>query len=188
MRKNLRTWVQIPPSPHIYKKNIKNKPVNNQIKAGKVRLVDEKGEQLGVFNLDEALRKSKERGLDLIQLTNKSEPSVCRMMDYGKYLYSLKKKEKKQKNKSSEVKGARLSLGISDHDMETKANLCKKFLGKGNRVKIEMRLRGREKAHKDLATEKIEKFIEIIGKEIPVKKEGNVKKQPRGLILMISKK
>ena len=80
------------------------------------------------MSLEEALRMSRERNLDLVQVTDKTDPPVCKIIEYGKYLYSLQKKERKTKSKSSEVKGIRLGFGISSHDLETKANLAKKFL------------------------------------------------------------
>ncbi len=168
-------------------KNIKKTFTNNQIRAREVRVIDETGKQLGILPLDEAIHIAKDRGFDLVQITDKTDPPVCKIIEYGKYLYSLQKKERKTKTKSSEVKGVRLSLGISSHDLETKANSSKKFLKQGNRVKIEMKLRGREKAHQELAKEKIQKFIEIIKEEIPIKEEGQIKKEPKGLTLIIGK-
>lgn len=137
---------------------------------------------------EEALRMARERNLDLVQVTDKAEPPVCKIIEYGKYLYSLQKKQRKIKTRSSEVKGVRLGFGISDHDLKTKAQLARKFLEKGDRVKLEMRLRGREKAHPDFAKEKIEKFIEIIEEELPVKIEGQIRKEPKGLTLIITKR
>jgi len=108
-------------------------------------------------------------------------------MDYGKYLYRQKKKEKTAKPKGGELKGIRLTFGISEHDMKTRACQAKKFLEKGDKIRIEMRLRGREKALQNFAREKINKFLEILSKLIPIKIEGELKKQPRGLTMIISK-
>ena len=92
--------------------------VNNRIRAREVRLIDETGKQLGVLELGKALQISRERGFDLIQVTEKLEPPVCKLMDYGKYLYQLQKKEKASKHhRVSELKGIRLSFGISEHDL-----------------------------------------------------------------------
>jgi len=143
---------------------------------------------MGIVETKKAIKIAEDRNLDLVQITKKTKPPVCKIIDYGKYLYSLQKKKQKQSQKGSEVKGVRLSFNISDHDLETKANLAQKFLENGDRAKIEMRLRGREKAHQDLAREKIKSFLEIIENEVPVKKEGKIKKEPRGLTLMITKK
>ena len=162
--------------------------INNQIRAREVRLIDETGKQIGVISLEEALRRAQERNLDLIQVTEKVDPPVCKIGEYGKYLYSLQKKEKSAKAHTSEVKGVRLGIATSMHDIETKANQAEKFLKKGNKVKIEMVLRGREKAFKDMAKEKINHFLEILNKKVPIKMESEIKKDFRGLATIISKK
>lgn len=167
---------------------LKRPLVNKQIRAKEVRLIDETGKQIGVLALEEALRMAEERNLDLIQITEKMEPPVCKIMDYGKYLYWLQKKEKAAKAKQTgELKGVRLGLNISLHDLEIKANLTKKFLTKGQKVKIEMILKGREKEFSGLANEKIGQFLEILERQIPIKIESDVKKGPRGLTMIISK-
>ena len=163
--------------------------VNNQIRAPQVRVIDETGKQLGVISLEEALRMAKERNLDLIQVSEKAEPPVCKIMDYGKYLYWLQKKEKAAKgSKASELKGIRLGFNISLHDLETRAQQAEKFLKKGDKVKVEMVLRGREKAFEDLGKGKINQFLEILEKQIPIKIEVGLKKEPRGLTMIISKR
>lgn len=138
--------------------------------------------------LTEALRTVREHGLDLIQITEKVIPPVCKIGDYGKYLYQQKKREKLAKPKVSELKGIRLTFKISEHDLETRARQAEKFLKKGNKVRIEMKLRGREKALQGFAKEKIKKFLEILEKSIPIKIERELQKKPRGLIMIISKK
>jgi len=171
------------------KKNLTKKPLaNNRIRAQQVRLIDETGGQMGVVSLSEALEMAQKRNLDLIQVTEKVEPPVCKLGDYGKYLYTKEKKEQVlQKQRGGELKGIRLSFNISLHDMETRANLAKKFLDKGDRVKIELPLRGREKALGGFANEKINKFLEILKNFIPFKIEKEVKREARGLIMIISK-
>jgi len=161
--------------------------INNQIRAKEVRVIDEVGKQLGVFNLAEALKMAEERNLDLIQVTEKIEPPVCKIGDYGKYLYWLRKKEKGVK-KSSEVKGVRLKFNISLHDLETRVHQAEKFLKEGNKIKVELILRGREKALEDFAKEKINQFWEILEKLIPIKIEKELKKEARGFTMIISKK
>ena len=128
-----------------------------------------------------------ERGLELIQITEKVEPPICKIMDYGKYVYQQKKKDKSQKHKGGEIKGIRLSLGISDHDIETKANQSHKFLEKGDKIRVELRLRGREKALQGFAKEKFKKFIDILSKLTQIKIERDIKKEPRGLTMVISR-
>jgi len=177
------------------KRRFKPKPigynvlVNNRIRAKEVRLIDETEKQLGVLELNKALEMAKEKGLDLIQVTEKINPPVCKIMDHGKYLYRLKKKETSAKhNKGGEMKGIRLTFNISDHDMETRAKQAKKFLKIGDKVRIEMKLRGRERAHQDFAREKIKKFLDGINSSIPIKVERELKRQARGLTMIITKK
>lgn len=143
---------------------------------------------MGIFPLGEALRMAQERNLDLIQITEKAEPAVCKIMDYGKYLYWQEKKEKETgKYKGGQVKGIRLTFGISPHDLEVRAKAAEKFLKQGNRVRVEMVLRGREKAHQDIAKEKINQFSEILNKLISIKIERDLKKEMRGFSLIIAK-
>lgn len=152
-------------------------------------MIDETGRQIGIFPLEEALQMAQERNLDLIQVTEKVEPPVCKIMDYGKYLYALEKKERQARlKKAGEIKGIRLGFNISLHDLEIRANQAEKFLKKGNKIKIGMFLRGREKAHEGLAKEKIKQFLETLGKLIEIKIERELKKEPRGLTMIISKK
>jgi len=140
------------------------------------------------LSLQEALQMAQERNLDLIQVTEKAEPPVCKIMDYGKYQYQLQKKEKAVKVKhAGEMKGIRLGFNISLHDMEVKANQAQKFLKKGNKVRIEMRLRGREKALQNIAKEKMKHFFEMLEKLLPLKIERELKKEPRGFTTIISK-
>lgn len=110
-------------------------------------------------------------------------------MDYGKYLYSEQKKARKEakKQKGGQLKQIRISFVISPHDLETKAHLAEKFLKKGNKVKVEMRLRGREKSFGQLAGEKMNKFLEILKGSATIKIERELKKEPRGLTIIISK-
>jgi translation initiation factor IF-3 len=150
-----------------------------------MRLVDEQGQQLGVFTKDQALSMAQEKGIDLILITDKTTPVICKLIDYGKYLYQLKKGEKK--TKTSQVKGIRLNFNISLHDMETKAKQSKKFLDGGDRVRVDMILRGRQKAFNELATEKINKFVEIVSSYIAIETDQGLKKDPRGLSLIIKK-
>jgi len=166
--------------------NIPKKPlVNNQIRSNQVRVIDEAGKQLGILPLQEAFNLAMERKMDLVQVTEKVEPPVCKLTDYGKYLYWEEKKEKKQKG--GELKAIRLSFGISQHDLETRARQAEKFLTKGNIVKIEMVLRGREKALQYFAREKINKFLDILSNLIKIKIERELKKEPRGFTLIVSK-
>jgi len=161
--------------------------INNRIRAREVRVIDETGKQLGVFTLEEALRLAQERNLDLIQVTEKVEPPVCKLGDYGKYLYSLEKKEKTTKTKAGEIKGVRISFAISPHDLETKAKMAEKFLKKGYRVRVELILKGRQKALGDFAKGKMNQFLETLGKLTPFKTERDLKREPRGFTMIITK-
>jgi len=166
---------------------IKKPLANHRIRAREVRLIDETGKQLGVVVFEKALQMAQGRNLDLVQVTDKVEPPVCKIIDYGKYLYQLQKKEKEKKTqKSTEIKGIRLRFNISPHDLETRARQSEKFLKKGNIVKIEMLLRGREKALGQFAKEKMTHFIEILNERIPIKIERDLKRSPNKLMIIVS--
>jgi translation initiation factor IF-3 len=168
-----------------------SKPLyNNQIRAKEVRLISETGEQLGIVPLEKALVLSKEKGLDLIQVTEKVEPPVTRIGDYGKYLYSLQKKERKINvgAKGGDVKMIRLTFNISDNDIETRAATAEKFLKKGDKVKVDLRLRGRQNALVKVGEEKIKKFMESLAQKIEIKTDKELKKEPKGLSMIIAKK
>lgn len=164
--------------------------INNQIRAARVRLIDKDGKQLGVFSINEALEKAREAGLDLIKVTERVEPPVCKIMDYGKYAYQQKKKERKQQQqKGGELKNIRLTFNISQHDLQTRAKTAEKFLKKGDKVRIELVLRGRQKsfALRNFAEEKIKQFLKILEKSTPIKIERPLKKETRGLTMIITK-
>lgn len=123
--------------------------INEQIRDKEVRLVGENGEQLGIMSAREAMKLAEEAELDLVKIAPNAKPPVCKIIDYGKYRYELARKEKeaKKKQKTVEVKEIRLSPNIDINDLNTKVNAAKKFLSKGNKVKITLRFRGREMAH-----------------------------------------
>jgi len=153
-----------------------------------VRLIDETGNQLGVVSFEEAKAKTKAAGLDLIQVTEKIDPPVCKIMDYGKYAYQTEKKEKKAgRQKAGELKNIRLTFAISPHDLSTRAEAAVKFLEKGFKVRVEMRLRGREKYLDSFTREKINGFLEVVKKKISFKFERDFKKEPRGISGIIAK-
>ncbi|OGZ85280.1 MAG: translation initiation factor IF-3 [Candidatus Staskawiczbacteria bacterium RIFOXYC1_FULL_38_18] len=162
--------------------------INNFIRAKEVRVISETGEQLGIMNIFVAIDLARSKGLDLIQVTEKVEPPVCRIANYGKYLYSLQKKEKKiAKPKGGELKEIRLTFNISPHDMEIRAKQAEKFLKEGDKVKINMSLRGREKAMGQFATNKVKLFLEQLNALIPIKTERELKREPRGFTMIVSK-
>lgn len=151
-----------------------------------MRLIDEKGEQLGVVTIQQALDIARERGLDVIEVGPKAKPPVCKLMNYGKYLYRKAKEDRlqKAKQKKIEVKSMRISVRTGDHDLAFKAKKVKEFLEDGDKVKIEIVLRGREKQHFDLAKEKLMKFLGELGE---VKFEQEIKRVPQGLIVVVGK-
>jgi len=161
--------------------------INNQIRASQVRVITEDGQQLGVMGISAAITEARNRGLDLIQVTDKVDPPVCRIADYGKYLYSQQKKEKKIKTQGGELKEIRLGFNISPHDIETKAKQAEKFLKAGDKVKVSMVLRGREKALGDYAKNKTLSFLEEVDKIISIKVERELKREPKGFTIIVSK-
>lgn len=153
-----------------YKPEIENKKrtwTNAQIRAPRVRLVDENNQNLGEMNLRDALQKAKESELDLVEVNPKANPPVCKIMDFGKYKYEQTKLAHKQEvaSKKGEVKGIRLSFKIKGNDLETKINQAKKFLENKNQVKVEMILKGREKAHSNSALKIMQTFSDSLGKD-----------------------
>lgn len=148
-----------------------------------MRLIGEAGQQLGILPLEEALNLAKERGLDLIEISEKANPPVCRIIDSGKYLYQIEKKARDQKTRKSEVKGIRLGFATAKHDLKLKAKQAETFLKEGHKVKIELILRGRQKIHKDIAEEKIKELLSFIPLETTIERQL---KSPRGPIVVIT--
>lgn len=155
--------------------------VNRQIKAKEVRLIDENGKQIGIVPLQEALRIANEKGLDLVEVAPNANPPVCKLLDYGKFLYELKKKEKearkKQREHAIEVKDMMLSLRIDEHDLKVKLKHMREFLTDGDKVRVRIRFRGREHLHPELGDRLVNRIIEELSDvgqlESSVKKEGN---------------
>lgn len=148
---------------HNYKRrNFKQGPRKNErIRAREVRLLDPEGKQIGILLLNEALKIAKEYGLDLVEVSATARPPVCRILDYGKYMYMLSKREKSNKSKSpaSKIKEIKLRLNIDHHDYMTKLRHAEEFLYHGNKVKITLTFRGRENEHRDLGQEVVNKAI-----------------------------
>lgn len=141
-------------------------------------MIDEEGKNLEVMATAEALRLARERELDLVEISSKCEPPIAKIMDFGQFLYEQKKKEQKAraKSKKSETKGIRLSFRISQHDEEIRLKQAQKFLEQGDKIKVEMKLVGRERQHLDIARKKIQGFIDKLGGEAmmeqPVRQQG----------------
>lgn len=154
-----------------------------------MRVITADGEYVGVLSKEEALKEANKRGLDLVEISPNANPPVCKIIDHGKYKYRQQKKEQKQSQKSHqpELKTLKLSFSISDHDMEIRAKSAKKFLSRGDRVRVVLPLRGRENALKDTAKEKMKKYVEMIREDLDVKIEKEIKKEPRGLTMTLTK-
>ena len=151
--------------------------VNNQIRVPEVRVIDENGEQLGVMKTPDALKEAADRGFDLVEVSPLARPPVVKLIDYDKYRYQQKKLEQLQKKKLKKVdiKGIRLSLRISEHDLGIKAKRAIEFIAEGHKVKVDLLLRGREQAHPELGFEVVKKFLTLVPNhvvEVPTKKQG----------------
>jgi translation initiation factor IF-3 len=138
----------------------KNYSFNYQIRSPQVEVIDETGTSIGVMDTRAAIAAAQERGLDLVEVAPNAKPPVAKILDYGSFQYQKEKQLKKQKklNKTLDVKSIRLSIKISDHDLETRIKQAEKFLVKGHKLKVEIILRGREMAHTDLAREMLKTF------------------------------
>jgi translation initiation factor IF-3 len=145
-------------------KTISEVAINEQVRDKEIRLIGEHGEQLGIMSAKEAYFKAQDAGLDLIKIAPTAKPPVCKIADYGKYKYEQLRREKeaKKRQKEIEVKELRLSPNIDDNDLNTKANQAKKFLSKGDKLKVSLRFRGREMAHVGSNSQVLDKFIELV--------------------------
>lgn len=154
---------------------------NEKIFSPELMVIDEEGTQLGLMSKEEALEKARERGLDLVEVSPKAQPPIAKFMDYGSYKYQKEKMEKKAKakQKTVETKTVKTSARIGKHDQEFRINQAVKFLEGGDKVKIELQLRGREHRHIDLAKENIGEIIKAIEEKIesPLKTEQEIKQQ-----------
>jgi len=134
--------------------------VNENIHAREVRLISDEGESLGVMPTQEALRKAREKGFDLVMITAASSPPVCKMLDYGRHRYEQDKRKKdvRKKTQTSNLKEITLSYKIGEHDYQVRLKRMLKFLEQGDKVKMTVRLRGREAQHSDLAIQLLRRF------------------------------
>lgn len=152
--------------------------INEQIRDREVRLIGVNGEQLGIMSARDALKLAREAELDLVKVAPQAKPPVCKIIDYGKFRYEMirKEKEAKKKQKTVEIKEIRMSPNIDVNDLNTKMANARKFLEKGNKVKVTLRFRGREMAHMQDSRHILEDFasaledIAVIDK--PIKQEG----------------
>ncbi len=139
--------------------------INDRIRAREVRVIDENGEQLGILPPFEALRIARERGLDLVEVSPNAVPPVCRIQDYGRFLYEKEKSERaaRKKQKVIVIKEVKFSVTVDEHDYQTKKNQAVRFLHEGDKVKASLRFRGRQMAHRELGYAIINRLIQDIG-------------------------
>ena len=148
--------------------------INGQIRDKEVRVIAENGDQLGVMPVKEAMKLAQEAELDLVKIAPKAQPPVCKIIDYGKYRYELARKEKeaKKKQKTVEVK-----------DLNTKVNNAKKFIAKGNKVKVTLRFRGREMAHMQQSKHILDDFAEMLAEVAVVEKPAKLEGRSMSMVL-----
>ena len=160
--------------------------INNQIRLPEVQVIDDKGVQLGVLPILEALRLAKERNLDLVEVGPQTKPPIAKIMDYGKYMYRKEKQEKRTvKQKDQEMKTVRVGFKTGAHDLKFKSDQIDEFLKEGHPVKIELTLRGREKALAHIGKGKLENFMKLISEPYAV--QNPVGRSPFGWIIVIRK-
>ena len=169
------------------KPQAKKPPTNEEIKAEQVRLVGPEGEQMGVMPTAEAIAKAQEADTDIVVVAEKTDPPVVRMLDIGKHMYEKRKKQAKQKNqsKSGNIKGVRIGFKTGEHDWNLRLKQASGFLEEGHKVKLEIRLRGREKSRMNQAEQKIKEFITAVPDG--AKLEGTIGKSPRGLTALLTR-
>jgi translation initiation factor IF-3 len=150
---------------------------NHHITVPEVRVIDENGVPLGILPTAKAIAMAQERSMDLIEVSPKAEPPVCKFADYGHFKYQKEKEMRKQRAQSKEVeiKGIRLSMRIGSGDLQIRVEQAKKFFEQGDKVKVEMILRGRERAHGDVARAVFEDFVKQLGAFFPIKVEQPLK-------------
>lgn len=138
--------------------------INDQIRDKEVRVIGEEGEQLGVMSIADALKAADEAGVDLVKIAPNANPPVCRIVDFSKFKYEQTRKEKeaRKKQRTVEIKEIRMSPNIDTNDLNTKMNAARKFLEKGNRVKVTLRFRGREMAHMGASVHILTDFAEAL--------------------------
>lgn len=138
--------------------------INEEIRAKEVRVIDTDGTMLGIMPTNKAMELAGEKKLDLVNISPNANPPVCKILDYGKYRYELQKREKeaKKKQKVTQVKEIRLSTFIEDHDIQVKANTASKFLKDGDKVKVSLRFRGRERDYAARGMEVMKSFAEVV--------------------------
>lgn len=162
--------------------------INEQIRDREIRLIGENGEQLGIMSAREAMKIALEAELDLVKIAPTAKPPVCKIIDYGKYRYEMARKEKeaKKKQKIIEIKEVRLSPNIDSNDLNTKISAARKFIQKGNKVKVTFRFRGREMAHMNASRHILDDFAKELGDIAVVDKAAKV--EGRSITMFLTEK
>ena len=162
--------------------------INEQIRDKEIRLIGADGEQLGIMSAKDAMKLAREADVDLVKIAPSATPPVCKLIDYAKYNYELirKEKEAKKKQKTIETKEVRLSPNIDTNDLNTKANQARKFITKGDKVKVTLRFRGREMAHVNYSKQILDSFYEKLEDIAVIDK--NAKMEGRSMVMFLSQK
>ena len=163
--------------------------INEQIRDKEVRLVSEDGEQLGIMSSREALKMAMDAELDLVKIAPMAKPPVCKIIDYGKFKYeqTQKDKEAKKKQKTVELKEVRLSPNIDTNDLNTKVNNAKKFIAKGNKVKVTLRFRGREMAHIQQSRHVLDDFARMLSDIAVIEKPAKLEGRSMSIVLTVKR-
>ena len=159
--------------------------INEQIRDREIRLIGADGEQLGIMSAREAMKIAQEAELDLVKIAPTAKPPVCKIIDYGKFKYEQTRKEKeaRKKQKPVEIKEVRLSPNIDTNDLNTKINNAKKFISKGNKVKVTLRFRGREMAHVQQSKHILDDFAETLADVAVVEKPAKMEGRAMSMVL-----
>ncbi len=162
--------------------------INEQIRDKEVRVIGEDGEQLGIMSVKEAMKLADEAGVDLVKIAPTAKPPVCKIVDYGKFKYEQTRKEKeaKKKQKVIEIKEIRLSPNIDTNDLNTKMNAARKFISKGDKVKVTLRFRGREMAHMNNSKYILDDFAQNLSDVAVIEKAPKV--EGRSMTMFLAEK
>ncbi len=160
--------------------------VNERIRAPEIRVIDQDGEMLGVMTPEEAIKRAEDVGLDLVEISPNANPPVCKILDYGKHKYEQQKKaaEARKNQKTVDVKEIKVRPAIGEHDYQVKYKAARKFLDNGDKVKVTLRLRGREMAHKDIAMEVLDRLKSELSDISKVDQEA--KFEGRQIVMVLS--
>ena len=163
--------------------------INEQIRDREVRLIGEDGQLVGIMSSRDAYKMAQDAGLDLVKIAPKAQPPVCKIVDYGKYRYEQARKEKeaKKKQKTVEVKEVRMSPNIDANDLNTKVNNAKKFILKGNKVKVTLRFRGREMAHVQQSKHILDDFADMLKDVAQVEKPAKLEGRNMSMVLTVKR-